>query len=350
MKIVPFRFAPAFFPRIWGSRSLAPLFPEAPESDEPIGEAWLTGNDCIIASGPWGGHRVGEAWPKMTPEWTGTRLAGRAQMPLLVKFIFPADRLSVQVHPDDDYARQHEQAAGGVGKTEMWYAVSAQPGAQVMVGLKPGVTAESFRRAITDGVAEDCVEHIPIRAGEAIFVPCGTVHTIGPGVVLCEIQENSDLTYRVYDYNRVDSSGQPRPLHVKKAFDVINFGEQSGGRIEPLRIERGPVTETYFVACRYFATEKWEFAARIAGATSEEHFDLLVFLEGSGRLTWNEGELHYAPAQVWMLPAALGAYQFEPQERTMLLRTFVPDIVRDFVQRLRDQRVEEAAWSRLVYP
>lgn len=350
MKLAPLRFAPAFYTRIWGSRSLEPLFPDTPVSEEPIGEAWLTGHDCVLATGPWAGHKVADAWRQMTPDWAGTRLAGWSYFPLLVKFIFPDDKLSVQVHPDDEYARKHEQAAGGIGKTEMWYAVSARPGGQVMVGLKPGVTRESFRRAIVDGTAEDCVEHWAIRAGEAIFVPAGTVHTIGPGVVLCEIQEHSDLTYRVYDYNRRDAHGKARPLHVEKAFDVINFGEQSGGRIEPVRIQRGPVTETYFVACRYFATEKWELAERIAAVTSVEHFDLLVFLEGGGRLAWNGNSVEYAPAQVWMLPAALGAYYLEPRERTALLRTYVPDIMTDFVRRLSDQRVEQAEWSRLVFP
>jgi len=350
VNLTPVRFAPAFFPRIWGMRTLAPFFPDAPVADEPIGEAWLTGNDCVFASGHWAGLRVSEAWREMTPEWAGTRLAGAPYFPLLVKFIFPDEKLSVQVHPSDDYAREHEAAAGGLGKTEMWYAVAARPGAEVMVGLKPGVTRESFRRAIEDGQVEDCVERIPVRPGDAIFVPAGTVHTVGPGVVLCEIQEHSDLTYRVYDYNRLGPDGKPRLLHRRKAFDVINFGEQSGGRIVPVRVSRGAVMETYFVACRYFATEKWEFARRIAGSTSPEHFDLLIFLEGCGRFCWKQGEVRYAPAQVWMLPAGLGGYNIEPEERTVLLHTYVPDIVQDFVQRLRDQQVDEAEWSRLVHP
>lgn len=350
MNICPFRFEPLFFERIWGARSLAPFFPQARPGEEPIGEAWLTGNDCRIASEPFAGRKLGEVWPQLGPEWTGTRLAGAPQCPLLVKFIFPEDRLSVQVHPDDDYARRHEQAAGGIGKTEMWYTVSARPGTQVMVGLKPGVTSESFRRAITEGTAEDCVEHLPLAAGEAVFVPAGTVHTIGPGLVLCEIQEHSDLTYRVYDYNRRDAHGRSRPLHVEKAFEVIRFGPQRGGRIAPVVLERGPVKETYFAACRYFATEKWESASRIAAETSPEHCDLLIFLVGAGRLAWGAGAVEFAPAQVWLLPAALGAYRLEPRQPAALLRTFVPDIEKDFIARLRRHGVEEAAWSRLVFP
>jgi mannose-6-phosphate isomerase len=286
----------------------------------------------------------------MPAEWAGTNADRDAPFPILVKFIFTQQQLSVQVHPPDDYAAKHEKDAGGRGKTEMWYALRAEPGAQVFVGLRPGATKEKFRRAIVDGTAEDCLEKIPLRMGEAIFVPAGTVHTIGPGLALCEIQEQSDLTYRVFDYNRRDAQGKARELHVEKALEVIQFGEQSGGKVEPVRIERGAVTETYFVACRYFATEKWEFSERVAAATSREHFDLLIFLEGNGSIHWGEEHLAYAPMQAWMTPAALGAYRLAPESRTVLLRTYVPSHIDEFVRRLSDQGIEEAAWSRLVYP
>jgi mannose-6-phosphate isomerase len=267
-----------------------------------------------------------------------------------VKFLFPEEQLSVQVHPGDDYAQQHEAARGGRGKTEMWYCIAARPAAEVMVGLRAGVTPDSFRRAIVNGTVEDSLERLRVAAGDAVFVPAGTAHTIGPGLVLCEIQENSDITYRVFDYNRRTPEGKPRDLHIEKALEVIHFGEQSGGKVEPVCISRGAVRETYFIACRYFATEKWEFDERIAAVTSPEHFDLLVFLAGGGSMEWAGGSAEYARAQAWLLPAALGAYQLAPRQATVLLRTFVPDIVNDFVRRLADQRVAEAAWSRLVYP
>ncbi|MBI3670278.1 MAG: class I mannose-6-phosphate isomerase [Acidobacteria bacterium] len=349
MKLSASRLEPVFVPRIWGARALAPLLSPQIQGHEPIGEVWLAGNECCFADGPFTGQKLGDAWDTMPVEWTGSRLRGEGPFPLLVKFILPEDKLSVQVHPDDDYARRHESRLGGIGKTEMWYAVSARPGAEVRVGLKPDVTPESFREAIEAGTVEDCLERIPVRAGDVIFVPAGTAHTIGPGVVLCEIQENSDITYRVYDYDRLTPEGTPRPLHVAKALAVIHFGEQSGGKIEPVRITRGPVTETYLIACRYFATERWEFAERIAGATSAEHFDLLIVLAGNGRIESGDVAADYGPAQAWLLPAALGAYQLEPASPTTLLRTYVPD-VHDFVRRLADQRVEEKAWSRLVYP
>ena len=189
-----------------------------------------------------------------------------------------------------------------------------------------------------------------MRAGDAIFVPAGTAHTIGAGLVLCEIQQHSDITYRVYDYNRRDAQGKPRDLHIEKALQVMQFGEQRGGKIDPVRISRGAVTETYFVACRYFATEKWEFAERIASATSPEHFDLLIFLEGHGSIQWGGESVEYAPAQTWLLPAALGAYQLNPDARTTLLRTYVPRARRIRAQTRAIKASANRHSSHLVHP
>ncbi|MGA7921877.1 MAG: type I phosphomannose isomerase catalytic subunit [Candidatus Acidiferrales bacterium] len=346
----PARLEPTFSPRPWGSLSLAPLFPEKSNLAEPLGEAWMTGSECLFASGPFAGKKLGEVWRNMPTDWAGTHADRDAAFPLLVKFIFAEQKLSLQVHPNDDYASRNERSAGGQGKTEMWYAVRAREGAEVLVGLNPTVTAEIFKQAIVNGTSEDCLEHIPLRAGEAIFVPAGTAHTIGPGLTLCEIQQNSDITYRVYDYDRRDAQGKLRDLHIAKALEVIHFGEQTGGKLAPVRIERGTPTKTFFVACRYFATEKWDFAERIAAATSPGHFDLLVILEGRGSLGWDGTSIEYASAQTWLMPAALGAYQLVPEARTSLLRTYVPVHIDEFVRNLADQGVSESEWSRLVYP
>jgi mannose-6-phosphate isomerase len=315
---------------------------------EPVGEAWMTGAECRFANGPFAGKKLAEAWRLMPPEWTGALQDPSTGFPLLVKFIFPQDKLSVQVHPDDDYAARHEPDAGGRGKTEMWYALRARPNAEVLVGMKPDVTLETFKRAIADGTAENCLEHVPLRDGEAVFVPAGTAHTIGPGLVLCEIQEHSDLTYRVYDYNRRDANGQARPLHVEKALDVIRFGKQTCGKMQPARIERGAVAETHFVACKYFAAERWDFSRPIDANASPERFDLLVFLEGSGHIVWGNERAEYAPAQVWMIPAALGKYQLAPEAPTSLLRTYVPGDLAEFSRRLAVRGVPESAASRIV--
>ncbi|HVB57828.1 MAG TPA: type I phosphomannose isomerase catalytic subunit [Candidatus Acidoferrales bacterium] len=349
MILCPARLEPVFSPRPWGSLSLAPLFPKQSGLTEPVGEAWMTGGECRFVNGPFTGRSLGDAWRAMPPEWRGTSAKRDGDFPLLIKFIFSEDKLSVQVHPDDAYASRHEQAVGGRGKTEMWYAMQARPGAEVLVGLKPHVTREDFQRAIADGLAEECLTHIPIRAGEAVFVPAGTAHTIGPGLLLCEIQQQSDLTYRVYDYNRRDAKRATRPLHIEKALEVIRFGEQTGGKIDAVRIEQGAVTKTYFAACRYFATEKWEFGDNISAATSREYFDLLIFLEGDGNIHWKAESLEYGPAQVWMVPATLGDFQLSPCERTTLLRTCVPSNINEFVRQLTDRGIDRASMARIVH-
>jgi mannose-6-phosphate isomerase len=314
-----------------------------------LGEAWLTGSECRFAPGPFAGRTLGEVWPEMPVEWTGTRADRKAGFPLLVKFIFSEDKLSIQVHPDDDYAARHEMAAGGRGKTEMWYTVHARHQAEVLVGLKPDVTRERLTRAISDRTAEACLKRVALREGDAVFVPAGTAHTIGPGLVLCEIQEQSDLTYRVYDYDRRDALGRSRELHIEKALEVIRFGKQRGGKINPVRIKNGPVAETFFTSCRYFATEKWEFSERVTTTTSPEHFDLMIVLHGTGSFIWNDSRAAFASAQVWMIPAALSAYQIEPASQTVLLRAYVPSDRQEFARRMHERGLNEAEWLHLVH-
>jgi mannose-6-phosphate isomerase len=349
MNVCPARLEPVFSPRPWGARSLAPFFPQKSDLAEPIGEAWMTGSESRFADGPFAGKTLGEAWREMPPEWAGTRADQSAAFPLLVKFIFPEEKLSVQVHPDDAYAAAHEQAAGGRGKTEMWYAVRARPGAEVLVGLKPEVTRESFARAIADGTPEDCLVRVPVCQGDAIFVPAGTAHTIGPGLVLCEIQEQSDLTYRVYDYNRRDASGQARPLHIEKALEVMRFGAQTDPKIDPVRIHEEGTEKTYLVSCPYFETSRWELSGSVQMSSSAGCFDLLICLEGSGAIRWRHQRVDFGPAQVWMIPTGLGAYQIAPNSRTSLLRTSVPREAGEFGPALTRKGVSEGEWSRLVH-
>jgi mannose-6-phosphate isomerase len=266
-----------------------------------------------------------------------------------VKFLFTDDKLSVQVHPDDRYAARHEADAGGRGKTEMWYALRAEPDAEVLVGLRPEVTQEKLRSAIAEGTAEECLMHVPMRVGEAVFVPARTAHTIGAGLVLCEIQEYSDLTYRVYDYNRRDAQGRSRELHIAKALDVMRFGPQHGGKVVPLELEHGPMVETLLVACPYFVTEKWEFQSGVDATTSPEHFDLVVVLEGNGHIQCGTGSLSYEPGQAWIVPAALGAYAIVPETRSSMLRTHVPSDMAEFVRSLEERGVDRATASRLIH-
>jgi len=336
-------------PRIWGKRRLEPLYSDRGEFPEPIGEAWLTAREARVTDGPFAGQTLGEAWHAMPPEWTGWRLRSTEDFPLLVKFLFPAEKLSIQVHPDDEYARTHEAAAGGRGKTEMWYAVAAKPGAEILLGLRRGVTREAFHQAIGQGSAEGCLERIAVATGDAIFVPAGTVHTIGPGVVLCEIQEYSDITYRIFDYNRLTSEGRPRPLHIEQALEVIRPDNERAGKLRPVAVTRGELAKTYYVACSYFAVEKWEFSARIAASTSGTRFEIFVILSGSGAIEDCGASKRYASGQAWLLPAALGAYALVPERPTALLRAYVPDLD-EFDQTLLREGVAPTDRTRLVCP
>jgi mannose-6-phosphate isomerase len=350
-ELAPSRLAPLFVPRIWGARSLAPLF-ELPSGSEPVGEVWMTGEQCQFASGPLAGQSLAKAWPALSAEWTGTALQGLPRIPLLVKFIFPDDKLSLQVHPDDKYASRNEAAAGGTGKTEMWYAISARPGAQVLLGFQPGVTPDSFRRAVDDGTADECLRRFPVNEGDTFFVPPGTVHTIGAGMVLCEIQQHSDLTYRVFDYGRLQPDGQPRPLHLQQAMAVLNFGEQPLGRVEPLSMRQNLLDEALLVACPYFAVAGWEFSESLARETSPDRFELLIILSGSGSIQWGpesaRESVDFQPAQAWFLPAALGAYTLAPQSPTTLLHARVPNL-QEYSQHLAARGITPADIAKVVH-
>ena len=326
MRPEPFRIEPLFVPRIWGARSLPPLYPEKSNLPEPIGEAWLTGVDCKVASGPFAGKTLGETWREMPPEWRGTRFTEPGNFPLLIKFIFPNDKLSIQVHPDDAYAAKHEQAAGGRGKTEMWHAVSAEPGAQVLVGLVPKAKAEHFLKAIETQTLEQLFIHWRVQTGDTFFVPAGTPHTIGPGMVLCEVQEYSDLTYRVYDYGRVDAHGKPRELHIEKALDVIEFGRPISGKASRIHLPGHGMQNSLLTACRYFATERWKITTPVEAHSDPEHFDVLVILTGSGNFTWESMPALYRSGECWLVPAGLEKFSVNPNEPSKLLRTYVPDL------------------------
>jgi mannose-6-phosphate isomerase len=326
VKPAPSRIAPIFSPRIWGSLSLAPLFPEKSQLTEPLGEAWLTGVDCQVATGPSAGKSLAAAWAEFDAASRGTTVAHGSDFPLLLKFIFPTDKLSIQVHPDDAYAERHEQAQGGRGKTEMWHIVSATPGAQSLVGLKPGVDKPKFLSAMKSQTLEDLFVTRKLRAGETLFLPAGMPHTMGPGMVVFEVQEYSDLTYRVYDYGRVDAKGQPRELHVEKALEVMHFGPQIGGPTPALKLPADGFQRSLLAGCRYFATERWEITYPCSTETDVSHFDLLVVLSGNGTFDAPGWSNPFSQGETWYLPANLGKYYLAPNGPVTLLRAYVPDL------------------------
>lgn len=341
------RIDPIFSPRPWGARSLTPLFPDKANLTEPLGEAWLTALDSRVATGPFTGKSLGQSWQEMPTEWRGTRSGRSNEFPLLLKFLFPHDKLSIQVHPDDAYAAKYERAAGGHGKTEMWHIVSAEPHAELLIGLKPGVTREMF----VENIARDTVENLflrhPVHAGETYFVEAGTQHAILPGMVVCEIQEYSDLTYRVYDYGRVDQSGRSRELHLEKALEVTRFDATHSGKVPPLSLHSPDAIKHMLAACKFFATERWDCDRTTPIECDEVEFQLLVFLNGHGTLHDSVSCHTYRQGQAWFLPASLEMAHLQPREPTSLLRVTIPDTSL-LVHQLQSMGFDMQAISRVV--
>jgi len=341
------RIEPIFSPRPWGAHSLAPFFPDKTNLAEPLGEAWLTALESRVANGPFAGKSLGTAWREMPPDWRGSHAQNYRDFPLLVKFLFPNDKLSIQVHPDDAYASQFEQAAGGRGKTEMWHIVHARTGAALLLGLKPGVTKEDFVVAVNNHTVEELFVRHEVHDGETYFVAARTPHAILPGMVVCEVQEYSDLTYRVYDYGRVDAHGKPRDLHLQKALEATSFQGTRSGRILPLSLHSPDANKHLLAACEFFATERWDCdrTTNIEGDAAE--FQLLIILNGRGTLHDTASAFTYGPGQAWFAPASLDLALLQPQVPTSFLRVTVPDF-KSLAAQLKNQGFEEKDISRVV--
>jgi mannose-6-phosphate isomerase len=275
-KVAPFSLKPWFSERVWGKSDLRPWYDET-GTNELVGEAWLTGPQCLVETGPFRGQTLASV---------GEKIGG--EFPLLVKILFPADKLSVQVHPDDAQAKAMGETRG---KTECWYVLEADPGATVALGLKPGVGAKEVAASVESGTMETLLEHVPVSVGDMLFVDAGTVHAIGPGVVLLETQQTSDVTYRLYDY------GRPRELHLEKGLQVIKTKTQAG-KVAPRKMDGF----TRLIEQKYFVVDRFEL-----GATKEETVSLdgagcLVGLTGRGVVRTPDGELELIPGKAVVVP------------------------------------------------
>lgn len=239
-QLYPFLLIPIFDERPWGSLDLRPIYTRIVK--EPIGESWLTWEDNRVANGPLAGQSLGDLAKKFGRDLVGQAAVYDNRFPLLVKFLFPGDKLSVQVHPDDEQARKNGQPCG---KTECWYVLRANPGAQVALGLKAGVTLAEFEQAIRDTRAEKLLNWVDVYAGDMLYVAAGTVHTIGGGMVLVETQQTSDITYRLYDY------GRPRELHIAEGLAATKLHTNAG------KVVRGASDDSsVLVRSPFFQVEK----------------------------------------------------------------------------------------------
>jgi mannose-6-phosphate isomerase len=358
----PLQLSPVFKPKIWGRHDLRPLFPR-PEPDatkssrkvrtgsavgkrELIGEVWVTDDQSRFMNGPVADMPLSEASRKYGPDLNGSAWTA-PRFPILSKYIYTSDWLSVQVHPDDDYARIHDP--GSPGKCEMWYVLQASEEAEILLGLKQGVSKEKLGAAFEAGSSTDLIHRFHPRAHEAIYIPPGTVHALGPGLILIEVEQNSDLTYRLDDFGRVGLDGKPRPLHLKKGLDVTRVELPSHRDLPRLEFREPFGSRRYVVACRHFAVEEWTVQKTAHGLGMPERVEAFAILEGEGRMETDAGWFGYRAGDTWLIPPATGRYWIAPLKKTRALKFYVPDVEKDFVHRLTKLGVKRAQIEKICF-
>ena len=312
---------PLFDPRPWGTYDLAPIYSK--KFDEKIGESWLTGDHCKVQNGALAGKSLSELAIQYKRELVGDAPVNEGRFPLLAKFLFPHEKLSVQVHPDDDDARAIGQPCG---KTECWYVAHATPDAEIGLGLKPGVTREQFEQSIQENRAEELLNWIKLKVGDMIYVAGGTVHTLGPGSIIVETQQQSDTTFRLYDY------GRPRELHLKDGLRVIK--EKVGsGKVKPrpfAGLDRNGNHPHPLVASTYFVVQRFDLEkGGIAEFSARDHssVQIVVAIEGAGVLQAPDCDpVRFAKGDAVVVPAAVPQFRVQPQSRMHFLKSFVPGV------------------------
>ncbi len=324
--IYPLIFDPVFKDYIWGGRSLERLYDRSLPPGI-VAESWeIAGHEdgtTKVKNGLFAGMPLDAVQDQLGLDLIGRNnawAAERGKFPLLIKLLDANLPLSVQVHPDDDYALAHE--GNELGKTEMWVVLDASPTAALILGLQSQISPESFRQAIAEGTLEQYLHRLSVAPGDVICVPAGTVHAILGGAVIAEIQQNSNTTYRVYDWNRLGNDGKPRPLHIEKAIDVIDFGKVKPGLASPeLVYERLGVRGWRLCSNRYFTTEKVDL---VDGAVFKGNCDgSTLEIWGAIKGTAEVAGLHVEEVQFILLPAALGEFTIKAQGKCSFLRTFM---------------------------
>ena len=324
--LYPLRFEPIYQYRLWGGRRLASLLSAPLPGDGPIGEAWVlsdrTDHQSLVANGPLKGQTLGQVMERFRDQLMGKLSSRFSRFPLLLKFLDAHEMLSVQVHPSDDSLDL--LPAGDTAKTEAWVVIEAEKGSQIYAGLRSGTTACSLRESLNDGTIADQLVCITPKPGDAVFIPAGTVHTLGNDVVVFEAQQNSDVTFRLYDWGHIDAkTREPRPLQVDEAFACIKFGASDSGLVAP-RVETStPVERERLFDCHAFLL--WRLLGQdlfTVGATTEPR--VLVCIEGSGKVTHEGIPYAVGKGDVWLLPAEAGECAFQPRGEITLLEIAIP--------------------------
>ena len=311
----PIKFENLYYERIWGGKDLEKFRNNVPEG--VIGESWdiacHKNGTGKVANGELKGKGFDEVIKEYGNKFLGNSISIDEDFPLLIKLITAKDKLSVQVHPNDEYAKRVEN---DLGKTEAWYVVDAEEGASLIVGTKD-CDKETFKKAIEDGNLDKYLNKIPVKKGDFFYVQSGLVHAICEGILIAEIQQSSDTTYRVYDYNR------GREIHVEKALDVIDFSLK-GENTQGITIKNGGYDKTYLCLGEYFTIQKYEVNTSVKEASDEDRFYLFTCVDGEGTIKYNGGEEKILMGDSIFIPASLGEYEL--CGKFTLLKSYVPDV------------------------
>jgi mannose-6-phosphate isomerase len=325
--LYPLKFRPIYKHYIWGGQNLRSMG-KTIDDDEIVAESWEIsdhGNDMsVVLNGSLKGKTLRDLIEQFGEDLCPETLTGR--FPILIKYIDANRRLSVQVHPDDDYARVNE-GPQELGKTECWYVLEAQPGAELVVGMKRGVTRKIFRDMIDSGNIEDGIHSLPVSKGDFVYIKSGTVHAIMEGILICEIQENSDSTYRLYDWGRVGNDGKPRPLHLEKAMDVITFVPEEeyeqfmSGILIPY--DKKTTNRTHeLVRGSFFNIDLLHYRHDVILYQDHAHFNTINLIEGECDLTWSGGSLSLRRGDTVLIPRPVEEFTLKT-DNIKALRSFL---------------------------
>lgn len=302
--LYPLTFHPIFKSRVWGGRNLGRLYAKNLPPGEPVGESWeisdRPGDVSVIANGPLAGKDLHWLAENHREELLGETklLAGR--FPLLIKLLDAREKLSLQVHPPASKAAE----LGGEPKTEMWYIADAAPGAELFVGLKQGVTRAEFEKKIQTGTVADCFHPIPVKAGDVMFLPSGRVHAIGAGLVIFEIQQNSDTTYRVFDWNRVGLDGKPRDLHIPQSLASIDFNDFEPALVQTI-FTGDAVKRRTLAHDPLFTVEQWQLAAGASTPLPPRRMQIIMCARGAGGIECGGERVELSAGGFCLVPASL---------------------------------------------
>jgi len=318
--LYPLTFKPIFQERVWGGRNLEKLYGKPLPAGVPVGESWeisdRPGDVSVITNGPLAGKDLHWLVENHREELLGRAELQHDRFPLLLKILDAQDKLSLQVHPPERVAI----ATGGDPKTEMWYIADAAPGAELYVGLKRGVTRAEFIRKIGDGSVADCFHRVPVKAGDAMFLPSGRVHAIGAGIVIFEIQQNSDTTFRVFDWNRVGLDGKPRELHIDESLACIDFEDFEPALVQSRFSGDASVQRRPLVRDPLFVVDVWQLGKGAGGQFKTGRLQIVACLTGKLQIHSTGLNVALAPGQFCMLPASLKGTGVEAAEASSLLR------------------------------